>query len=106
MSNLVYVVGAGPAGLAAAFRLQKAGVNVRIIEASSVIGGKLQSQQRNGFTIDTGAIFLPTRHKNMMSLAVEAGFADQIERLVAQGAPPIPEFWYWYELEDSDVSGT
>jgi hypothetical protein len=38
--------------------------------------------------------------------ACSADFADQIERLVAEGATPVPEFWYWYELEDSDISET
>ena len=38
--------------------------------------------------------------------ACSVSFADQIERLVAAGATPIIEFWYWYELEDSDISET
>lgn len=75
----VIVVGAGAAGLAAAFRFKQAGLSVKVIEADEEVGGKLRSCQRDGFTIDTGAYFMPTRHQKMMALAAEAGFADQID---------------------------
>ena len=75
----VIIVGSGAAGLAAAFRLKQAGMTVRILEADDVVGGKLRSQQRDGFTIDTGVYFLPTAHRRMLALAAEAGFADQID---------------------------
>ena len=35
----IAVVGAGPAGIAAAFRLQQAGYRVRVFEAESRVGG-------------------------------------------------------------------
>jgi hypothetical protein len=38
--------------------------------------------------------------------ACSAEFANQIEHLVEQGAKPILDFWYWYELEDSDEQAT
>ena len=75
----VIVVGAGAAGLSAAFRLKQTGFAVKLIEADEEVGGKLRSRQRDGFTIDTGAYFMPTRHRKMVALAAEAGFADQID---------------------------
>lgn len=75
----VIVIGSGMAGLAAAFRLTRAGCKVKIIEAAHAVGGKLRSKSRDGFLIDQGAFFLPSTYTRMMALAVEAGFADQID---------------------------
>jgi len=75
----VIVVGAGTAGVAAAFRLKQAGLPVRIFEADNAVGGKLRSKVRDGFVIDQGAIFMPSTHHRMIALAQEAGFSDEIE---------------------------
>ena len=75
----IIVVGSGMAGLAAAFRLTQAGFKVKIIESAHAVGGKLRSKSRDGFLIDQGAFFLPSTYTRMMTLAVEAGFADQID---------------------------
>lgn len=50
----VLVVGAGAAGLTAAYFLQQANWNVRILEASSVLGGRLQKDTSLGWPIDIG----------------------------------------------------
>lgn len=49
----VTVVGAGPAGLLTAYRLKQAGINVRVIEARSRIGGRLFSYPQG--TLELGA---------------------------------------------------
>src|ERR1700757_4055211 len=77
MSDVI-VVGAGPSGLAAAFRLQQAGHRVRILERSPQAGGPLRSERRDGFLLDRGAFFIPTTHRAMLQLAAEAGIADQL----------------------------
>lgn len=75
----VVVIGAGAAGLAAAFRLKQAGLKVRVLESAHVVGGKLRSKTRDGFVIDQGAFFLPSTYHRMMAMAAEAGFAHQID---------------------------
>jgi hypothetical protein len=50
----VIVIGAGLAGLAAALTLQEAGVPVRVLEASSCVGGRVQSDQISGYHFDRG----------------------------------------------------
>jgi predicted NAD/FAD-dependent oxidoreductase len=50
----VIVIGAGLAGLASALTLQEAGVSVRVLEASSCVGGRVQSDQINGYRFDRG----------------------------------------------------
>ncbi len=72
----ILVVGGGPAGLAAAFRLHEAGHRVRILEAGDRVGSKMASTRRDGFLIDRGAVFLPTTYRNLLGLAADAGLAD------------------------------
>src|SRR5439155_20613171 len=69
----VIVAGAGPSGLAAAFRLQQSGYRVRVLEASDRAGSKMCSERRDGFLLDKGAIFIPTTHRNLLGLARDAG---------------------------------
>lgn len=50
----VVVVGAGLAGLAAAHHLAEAGVDVVVIEASDRVGGRMQTDEVDGFLFDRG----------------------------------------------------
>ncbi|NYH54663.1 oxygen-dependent protoporphyrinogen oxidase [Nocardiopsis arvandica] len=55
----VAVVGAGPAGLATAHTLARAGRSVRVLEAADAVGGRMRTLREHGFLIDTGAEMLP-----------------------------------------------
>ncbi|MFI7344037.1 FAD-dependent oxidoreductase [Streptomyces sp. NPDC050085] len=76
----VIVVGAGIAGLAAAFRLQQAGCTVLILERSGpeLVGGRMATVERGGFPIDVGATLLLSSYTAMLTLAADAGAADLI----------------------------
>ena len=50
----VVVVGAGLAGLTCALTLEEAGVPVRVLEASDAVGGKVRTDQVDGFLLDRG----------------------------------------------------
>ena len=50
----VIVIGGGLGGLSCGVMLSKEGLNVCVLEQHSIIGGCLQSFQRNGRTLDTG----------------------------------------------------
>ena len=57
MSNLpkeVAVIGAGPAGLTAAYALGRRGVRVQVFEADSVVGGISRTVEYKGYRFDIG----------------------------------------------------
>ncbi len=74
----VVVVGGGPSGLAAAHRLSRTGVKVRVLEASDRLGGKMRTSRRDGFVVDEGAFFVPTTYRTLLATAVGIGMADEI----------------------------
>lgn len=53
-AHRVVVIGAGPAGLTAAFQLHKSGVSSTILEADSQVGGISRTAQRDGWRFDIG----------------------------------------------------
>ena len=58
---LVLVVGAGLAGLAAAYELKRHGVNAKVLEAAARPGGRAGRRMIGGFQVDLGAnLFLET----------------------------------------------
>jgi protoporphyrinogen oxidase len=50
----VVIIGAGPAGLTAAYQLSKAGVSSTVLEADSVVGGISRTVERDGWRFDIG----------------------------------------------------
>ena len=68
----VLVVGAGMAGLACALRLQEAGYEVQIYEASDGVGGRVRTDRVDNFLLDRGfQIYLDTYPEtgNLLDLA-------------------------------------
>lgn len=75
-SASVLVVGAGIAGLSAAYRLQQAGVRVKVIEAQNRIGGRmfsLRDKFADGQVCELGGELIDTGHTNMQAMARELG---------------------------------
>ncbi len=57
MQKRVLIVGAGPGGLASAMLLAKAGLDVKIIERMSRVGGRTSTIEAQGFRFDMGPTF-------------------------------------------------
>jgi protoporphyrinogen/coproporphyrinogen III oxidase len=74
----VAVVGSGPSGLAAAFRLRQRGYVVTLFEQNRIPGGKMRTVHRDGYQIEEGPLVMSRNYVAILSLAREAGMADQI----------------------------
>jgi protoporphyrinogen oxidase len=71
------VIGAGLAGLSAAYRLQQAGFEVTVLEKRDRVGGRVLTLRRDGFVIDSGPDAMTEGYRNYKSLATELGLGDQ-----------------------------
>ena len=71
------VVGAGIAGLTAAYHLARAGADVVVLEAADRVGGRMTTDTIDGAVVDRGAQFLSSRYREIRFLAGAAGLADQ-----------------------------
>lgn len=71
MSRSCVVVGAGPAGLSAAYRLANAGVRVTVLEAAPHIGGRTHSERVGEFVLNTGAGFVASFYDRTLPLLRE-----------------------------------
>lgn len=72
----ILVVGAGIAGLTAAYRLRQGGVRADIIEATNRIGGRIRTIPKVAGTLisaDVGGEYIDTGHTTLISLATELG---------------------------------
>lgn len=78
MSDRVFVVGAGPSGLAAAFRLQQAGTPTVVFESRDRVGGQLLSVKRDGFLMEAGTTILPEAYESVMQLVRDVGMQDEL----------------------------
>ncbi|WP_373895654.1 protoporphyrinogen oxidase [Virgibacillus sp. CBA3643] len=82
----VVVVGGGITGLTAAYYLQKEikdkklSYEVKLVEASNRLGGKIKTMKRDGFTIEQGPDSLLARKQPAIKLVEELGLKDQIIR--------------------------
>ena len=74
----VAVVGAGPAGIAAAFRLEQAGYHPKIFEADDRVGGRTKTTRRDGFSFDSGALNCLSSYDHMLAIVDEAGLGDHV----------------------------
>src|SRR5438105_10688208 len=80
----VVVVGAGIAGLAAAYELTRNGVDCVVLERASRAGGVIFSEAVDRFTIDGGPDALLVQKPAGIALCRELGLG---ERLIPTGLP-------------------
>jgi len=74
------VVGAGIAGLTAAYRLQQAGLEVKVFEKENYVGGRMRSEKIAGIILDYGAQFFYDEYKSTFALCRELGLAAELHR--------------------------
>jgi len=74
----ITIVGAGIAGLSAAFELQQSGFEVTLLEGSDRLGGKILTSEIEGFNIDAGPDSFLTRDPEMRELCFSLGVGDEL----------------------------
>jgi oxygen-dependent protoporphyrinogen oxidase len=80
------VVGAGIAGLGAAWELSRAGAEVTILEAERRAGGVILTEQRDGFVIEGGPDGWLAAEPEIPALAEELGIGDRVVAQRARGS--------------------
>lgn len=82
----VAVIGAGPAGLTAAYRLRSSGHEVTVFEANAEAGGRTHSEHYGpGHWSDTGAGWLASFYPRTLALLDELGERDRLRVLQLRG---------------------
>ena len=67
------IIGAGPAGLAAARCLLDSGLTVKVLEADDCVGGRTKSVVRSGHILDYGAAFITSFYDATLQLCRTTG---------------------------------
>jgi protoporphyrinogen oxidase len=83
---MIGIVGGGIAGLAAAYRLQQAGHDVRVFEASDSVGGLAATYETEGDRIEKFYHHLSKSEETIVELAEELGLGDAVEWRVGKNA--------------------
>ena len=99
--STVAVVGSGAAGLAAAFRLERAGLRVRLLERSELVGGRMRTVSRDGFLIEEGPSGLTRGHRSIMGIVSDAGLGAEL--VPANGLIGIAEGTHIHELDAAHI---
>lgn len=92
----VLIVGAGIAGLTAAYRLRQHGVPVRVIEAQQRVGGRMYSLRdyfADGQVCELGGELIDTPHEHIRALAAELGI--QLDDLRDYDRGTDTDVWYF-----------
>jgi protoporphyrinogen/coproporphyrinogen III oxidase len=82
----VVVVGAGIAGLAAAYFLSRDGAQVTVLESSGRFGGKVYADEIAGVPVDLGAESMLARRPEAVELAKAVGLGDELTSPATTGA--------------------
>ena len=77
-SARVVVVGAGLAGLSAAWRLRAAGCRVNVLERRPRAGGRLRGERVEGFDVDGSLQVLRSTDRHLPGWIREVGLADEL----------------------------
>jgi len=75
---MIAILGGGISGLTAAFELKKAGKEFFLLEATPAIGGKVQSSQQQGFTLEHGPNTVLINNPEIKKLIEELGLWEEL----------------------------
>jgi len=107
MHTRIAIIGAGLAGLNAAYQLKKAGLRAEVYEASERLGGRVYSRSDvvgAGLTVEIGGELINTDHADMLELVQEFGLTLFDRRVDAATTNVVTSAYYlegksWSEAE-------
>ncbi|MBK8814751.1 MAG: FAD-dependent oxidoreductase [Methylococcaceae bacterium] len=105
---VIAIIGAGIAGLNAAYRLKKAGHSAVVYEARSRIGGRMNSvDMGNGLIVDIGAELINTDHADMLELVEEFGIElfNRKDDQASLSYPLSAYFFNGFSITESQLAG-
>ncbi|MEN2280893.1 NAD(P)/FAD-dependent oxidoreductase [Algoriphagus sp. SE2] len=90
--SMIIIIGAGLSGLLTAYRLKKAGIPFKILEARDRIGGRINTVYGTDITpVEMGATWFGNQHVHLRALLEELGieyFKQYMDRIVYYQASP------------------
>ncbi len=89
MEKEIIVIGAGIAGLTAAYRFKQAGHEVLALEAADRVGGRMITIEWKGWKIDPGAKFITSGDQYLLKTIEALGLKDQLYQMYAEGVPTV-----------------
>lgn len=72
------VIGAGIAGLAAAYEMKKAGWTVVVVDRNAYPGGRMANVRKGRMLLETGATEIFSFYRDFLELVAECGLSDQL----------------------------
>lgn len=75
--STVGVIGAGIAGLTAAYRLHQQGISVRVLEATDRVGGVIRSERTDGYLIEHGPNSIRAASPLLETVLADLGLDDR-----------------------------
>jgi monoamine oxidase len=92
----VGIVGAGMAGLSAAWHLKQRGIEAKVFEASERVGGRISTVRLFGngaLTTELGAEFIDTNHADMLFFVEKMGLQGKLLDVTADPLPVKEHFF-------------
>src|SRR3954447_13841689 len=99
----VVVVGAGPAGLMAAWRAARAGHEVTVIERSNRVGGMAASHSVAGLRVDLGSHRLHPSTPPVILGALRALLGGDVQERTRNGRVRLGDRWIAFPLRAADL---
>ncbi|HEY1745931.1 MAG TPA: FAD-dependent oxidoreductase [Xanthobacteraceae bacterium] len=104
-AKTIVVIGAGVAGLTAAYDLQKAGHRVTVIEAKDIPGGRMAEKMEGSFMKYTGATGLFRFYADMWDVIAELGLSDRLMLYPKMGSGIANNTEQTYDLDFNQTLG-
>ncbi|MBV1699060.1 MAG: FAD-dependent oxidoreductase [Hyphomicrobiales bacterium] len=105
LTKHVVVVGAGIAGLTAAYDLKKAGFRVTVLEAKDIPGGRMAEKLEGSFMKYTGATGLFRFYRDMWDVIGELGLNDRLMPYPKMGSGIANNTEETYDLDFNQTIG-